>query len=76
MAYLVVAVSQEKTKTDFTLRDVLGDEFQKYYDGCGYDIPNREHHFFFNNVPQTLCNLAESRLKNHENVHYKINLTK
>lgn len=45
-----------------TVKDVLGPEFEKYYDGSETNLKNLEKSFFFYNVPEKFFDLVKERL--------------
>ncbi len=52
------------------LKDVLGAEFEDYYDGSGFDAKTGERDFFFCGIPENLIELIPKRLNGFCN--YKI----
>ena len=61
-----------KFPKDKTLADILGNEINKYYDGCG---GNKEtHDWFFNNVSEQLIETIKNRANACEII--KLSITK
>ena len=69
----ITIATGKNTPKEFTLRDVLGDEFNDYYDGSGYDRKTKTHEYFFNNVPQSLLGLVSDRIKDYSFIKHSIN---
>lgn len=63
----------EKFPKDKTLRDILGDELNEYYDGCG---GNKEiSDWFFYDVPEKLIETIKIRVNSYEIIKLSINKT-
>ena len=45
------------------LDDIMGQEFNDYYDGFGFDHQTKDKDFFFYNVPANLIELVAPRLE-------------
>ena len=56
-----------------TLKDMLGDEIEKYYDGWGSDPDGKDE--FFNNVDEETMNLAKTRAQTYTNV-FQLHISK
>ena len=72
---LTITITKDFVQNDNeTLRDIIGAEFMKYYDGCGYDNSIHAKDFFFYEIPENLLHLITTRLKR-DNMTYIINPT-
>lgn len=60
----LVVTFPESFKDDQTLtvKSILGDEFEQYYDGEGIDLETNERDFFFYDIPRVLIELVPKRL--------------
>lgn len=69
--YLKISVSNNvKNPKKIDLMDILGKEFQEYYDGFGFD--SKEKDFFFYDIPLNLIELVPLRLKEYPDFRYTI----
>ena len=53
-----------------TLADILGPEFNDYYDGWGLDNQTKEKDFFFYDVPPNLIELVAPRLEGYPGIKF------
>jgi hypothetical protein len=54
------------------LLDILGREFEEYFDGFGFDSETKCKDFFFYNVPEEFVDVARSRLTNYHSLSMRV----
>lgn len=69
---LTITVKKDcKNPEKLILMDILGSEYENFYDGCGFSFTTEEKDFFFHSVSQNLIDLVPIKLINHPSIKYR-----
>lgn len=59
---IIITQITKMDKPGRTIREMLGTEFEEYYDGWDVNVKTKESSFFFFNVPEDKIILARERM--------------
>jgi hypothetical protein len=71
MSSYYLKITSKYNRDNLTLIDILGQEFEGYYDGFGIDNQTKEKDFFFYHVPENLINLLPNKLSEYPYIKYE-----
>lgn len=57
---------------ELTLKDILGEELNNYYDGWGFNMANNTRKYFFYDVPKHIAEIIPSRAEKYHGLNVTI----